>query len=133
MAAPRGALGIVAGAAAWVEPGCRSFGAVARGMADARRSPCGGGMYGGGGAAVATSPCGTLLTDGLVSDDSAGGCSLPRFGGWPVRVDGADEAVCAGGGAADGVAGVAEVAGAACGDGAGGVAGEVVGGAFGPV
>src|SRR5579884_1834110 len=37
---------------------------------------------GGGGAGVGVSPCGRLGIDGLCSDDSAGGASLPRTGGF---------------------------------------------------
>src|SRR5579863_4442757 len=85
MAGPRSAGGPLAGAETSVPaaPGGLSLGAVARGVALATRP--GAAMTGGGGAAVADSPCGSWLTVGLSSGDSAGGAALPRRGIGPGR------------------------------------------------
>src|SRR5579864_6229775 len=88
MAGPRAAGDPLAGAETSVPaaPGGLSRGAVARGVALATRP--GASMTGGGGAAVADSPCGSWLTVGLTSGDSAGGASLPRRGIGPGRAGG---------------------------------------------
>src|ERR1700758_2248296 len=90
-------------------PGGRSVGARVEGGGAAFATSLAGGTRGGGGAGVALSPCGRLGIVGLCSDDSAGGASLPRAGGFrccellprtfePGDDDGFDDAVAGGGG-----------------------------------
>src|SRR5690242_21905983 len=80
-------------------------------------------MVGGGGGGVALSPSGSFVMLGLCSDDSAGGASLPRAGGFcwellPSRFapdDCAGDGAGAGGLAAAAAAGFAGVEGPAAG------------------